>query len=88
MRVEDLAPWLRRVVLGGAGLAGVESTGVGDECLRVMFPAAGETEPALPEAYEALDADTKAALDALWESDRLEEEIEDEYDERLTALGL
>ncbi|RYB95918.1 siderophore-interacting protein [Nocardioides oleivorans] len=48
VRVEELAPWLRRVVLGGAGLADFESTGVGDEYLRVMFPPEGETEPRLP----------------------------------------
>ena len=40
------------------------------------------------EDYDALDADTRAALDQLWESGRPEDEIEDEYDERLTALGL
>lgn len=38
--------------------------------------------------YAALDADTRASLEALWTSDRAEEEIEVEYDERLTALGL
>ncbi|MBD3913166.1 siderophore-interacting protein [Nocardioides hwasunensis] len=48
VRVEELTPWLRRVVLGGAGLADFESTGVGDEYLRVMFPAEGATEPDLP----------------------------------------
>lgn len=39
-------------------------------------------------SYNALDADTRAGLEALWEADRPEEEIEDEYDARLTALGL
>lgn len=48
VRVEELAPWLRRVVLGGPGLADFESTGVGDEYLRVMFPAPGAAEPDLP----------------------------------------
>jgi NADPH-dependent ferric siderophore reductase len=48
VRVEELTPWLRRVVLGGPGLADFESTGVGDEYLRVMFPPEGETEPHLP----------------------------------------
>jgi len=38
--------------------------------------------------YDALDDATRASLESLWESDRSEEEIEDEYDERLTALGL
>ncbi len=48
VRVEQLTPWLRRIVLGGDGLADFESTGVGDEYLRVMFPPEGESEPALP----------------------------------------
>jgi hypothetical protein len=30
----------------------------------------------------------RRSLEALWETDRPEEEIESEYDERLTALGL
>lgn len=36
-----------RVVFGGAGLAGFASTGVGDEYLRIFFPADG-AEPVLP----------------------------------------
>lgn len=48
LRVEELTPSLRRVVLGGPGLADFDSTGVGDEYLRVVFPAEGETEPRLP----------------------------------------
>jgi NADPH-dependent ferric siderophore reductase len=38
--------------------------------------------------YAALDEHTRRSLEALWETDRPEEEIESEYDERLTALGL
>lgn len=48
-RVERLSAGMTRVVLGGDGLAGFESTGVGDEYLRVWLPRAGETEPVLPE---------------------------------------
>lgn len=53
---EDLSPTLRRVVLGGDGLAGYRSTGVGDEYIRLIFPGDGETEPILPRvADDALD---------------------------------
>ncbi len=38
--------------------------------------------------YDALDESTREALEALWDSDRPEEEIEDDYDERLAQLGL
>jgi len=38
--------------------------------------------------YEGLPAQTLAELSALWEADRDEEEIEDEYVARLEALGL
>jgi NADPH-dependent ferric siderophore reductase len=38
--------------------------------------------------YAALDEHTRWSLEALWEADRPEEEIESDYDERLTALGL
>ena len=48
VRVADLTPSLRRVVFGGPGLATFESTGVGDEYLRVLFPAEGQDEPVLP----------------------------------------
>ncbi|MET0734170.1 MAG: siderophore-interacting protein, partial [Microbacterium sp.] len=47
-RVIELTPGMVRVVLGGAGLAGFETTGVGDEYLRVWLPREGETEPTLP----------------------------------------
>jgi len=63
VRVEDLTPSLKRVVLGGPGLSAFESTGVGDEYVRVLFPADGETEPVLPEIrngvfdYAAVDLD-------------------------------
>lgn len=53
---EDLSPTLRRVVLGGDGLAGYLSTGVGDEYIRLIFPGEGETEPILPTVTDdALD---------------------------------
>lgn len=45
---EDLSPTLRRVVLGGQGLAGYRTTGVGDEYIRLLFPAEGTKEPVLP----------------------------------------
>lgn len=52
----DLSPTLRRVVLGGPGLADYRSTGVGDEYIRLIFPAAGTREPVLPAVVEdALD---------------------------------
>ncbi len=40
------------------------------------------------ERYDALDPATRESLEALWAEDRPEEDIEFEYDERLTALGL
>jgi NADPH-dependent ferric siderophore reductase len=40
------------------------------------------------ERYAALDEATKRELESLWSSGRDEEEIEDEYNERLTRLGL
>ncbi len=49
VRVVDLTPSLRRIVFGGTDLKDFETTGVGDEYLRVLMPAAGETEPVLPE---------------------------------------
>ena len=53
---EDLSPTLRRVVLGGDGLAGYLSTGIGDEYIRLIFPGDGETEPILPTVTDdALD---------------------------------
>lgn len=38
--------------------------------------------------YQELDPATRAELEALWASDRDVQEIEDEYDDRLTRLGL
>ena len=38
--------------------------------------------------YDALDDATRHALEAMWSEDRPEEDIEGEYDDRLTALGL
>jgi len=40
------------------------------------------------ERWDALDAGTRAALDAIWERDADEDELVDEYDARLTELGL
>lgn len=54
VRIVDLTPSLRRIVFGGAGLADFETTGGGDEYLRVLMPAAGETEPVLPEISEGV----------------------------------
>lgn len=59
VRVEDLTPSMKRIVLGGEGLVGFVSTGVGDEYLRVLFPPFGETEPVLPTVVDnALDYST------------------------------
>ena len=38
----------RRIVFGGDGLADYASTGVGDEYVRLLFPADGEERPVLP----------------------------------------
>ncbi|MFK0004492.1 siderophore-interacting protein [Paenarthrobacter sp. NPDC090522] len=43
-----LTPGMVRITFGGPGLAGFESTGVGDEYLRVFLPDAGEHEARLP----------------------------------------
>jgi NADPH-dependent ferric siderophore reductase len=48
VRTEELTRAMRRIVLGGDGLAGYASTGVGDEYVRLIFPAPGATEPVLP----------------------------------------
>lgn len=45
VRTSDVSPSLRRIVFGGPGLAAFETTGCGDEYLRVMLPEPGETEP-------------------------------------------
>ncbi|RBL83822.1 siderophore-interacting protein, partial [Streptomyces cavourensis] len=37
-RVQPLTPTMTRVTLHGEGLAGFESTGVGDEYIRLFFP--------------------------------------------------
>lgn len=65
VRVEELAPWLRRVVLGGDGLRDFQSTGVGDEYLRVMFPPEGGTEPALPTVVDGVFDFGQVDLDLL-----------------------
>jgi NADPH-dependent ferric siderophore reductase len=51
-RVESLTPWMKRIVFGGPGLADFASTGVGDEYLRVIFPAPGASEPVLPDVVD------------------------------------
>lgn len=48
LRTRNLTPSMRRVVFGGPGLDGYRTTGVGDEYVRLVFPAPGATEPALP----------------------------------------
>lgn len=54
--VADLSASLRRIVIGGAGVADYLSTGVGDEYIRLIFPAPGTREPTLPDvAGDALD---------------------------------
>lgn len=64
VRTERLTPSMMRVVLGGDGLHEFESTGVGDEYLRIIFPVAGATEPILPTItdgnldYGSIDLDT------------------------------
>jgi NADPH-dependent ferric siderophore reductase len=62
--VSDLTPAMRRVVFDGPGLAGYETTGVGDEYVRLIFPAKGAAAPVLPEVtngdldYGSIDLDT------------------------------
>lgn len=41
-----------------------------------------------PELYEALDPSIQADLEAMWAGPGDEEAIQDDYDERLTRLGL
>jgi NADPH-dependent ferric siderophore reductase len=58
-RTEDLTPAMRRIVLGGAGLRGYTTTGVGDEYVRLIFPVPGATEPILPTVTgDCLDYDS------------------------------
>jgi NADPH-dependent ferric siderophore reductase len=55
----DLSATLRRIVIGGPGVADYLSTGVGDEYIRLVFPAPGTREPLLPAvAGDALDYST------------------------------
>ncbi len=54
VRIVDLTPSLRRIVFGGTDLKDFETTGVGDEYLRVLMPAAGEAEPVLPEITDGV----------------------------------
>lgn len=46
--VTDLAPGLRRFVFGGEGLADFETSGVGDEYLRIFLPDEPGGEPRMP----------------------------------------
>lgn len=46
--VTDLVPGLRRFVFGGPGLADFETSGVGDEYLRVFLPDEPGGEPRIP----------------------------------------
>lgn len=48
LSVTDLVPGLRRFVLGGPGLADFETSGVGDEYLRVFLPDEPTGEPRMP----------------------------------------
>lgn len=54
LRTRALSPSMMRVVLGGRGLLGFVSTGVGDEFVRLLFAAVGESEPRLPEAKDGV----------------------------------
>jgi len=56
---------------------------VNEGCLPNAYAAVDRNAP-----YHALDDETRTALSGLWDSDRSDDEIEEEYDERLTALGL
>lgn len=47
-RVRRLTTGMVRVVFGGEGLDGFVSSGIGDEYLRVFFPASQRDEPILP----------------------------------------
>ena len=57
----ELTPTMRRVVLDVSGYA---TTGIGDEYLRLIFPAAGATDPILPTVsdncldYQSIDLAT------------------------------
>lgn len=52
LRRKVLTPGMVRVTLGGAGLRGFRSTGIGDEYLRLFFPDATTGELALPSIDE------------------------------------
>lgn len=47
--VVKLTPSMNRVIFTGVGLAGFQTSGVGDEYLRVFLPPQGFDEPVLPE---------------------------------------
>lgn len=58
VRVTDLNPIFRRVVLGGPGLAGYESTGKADEWFRFVFPAEGRSSvppPTIVDGYASFE---------------------------------
>ncbi len=48
MDVRELTPSMRRLTLGGAGLADFRTTGLPDEWIRLFFPRAGEMHLPLP----------------------------------------
>jgi NADPH-dependent ferric siderophore reductase len=48
VRVAEVTPSMRRVVLGGPGVADYRSTGVGDEYVRLVFPTERGGVPVLP----------------------------------------
>jgi len=50
--ITPLTPGMVRIVFTGEGLEGFESSGVGDEYLRLFLPPEGHGEPTLPEPTE------------------------------------
>lgn len=53
VEVVDLTPGMRRIVFGGPGLSDYASTGVGDEYVRLIFPAEPDGEPPLPDVLDS-----------------------------------
>jgi NADPH-dependent ferric siderophore reductase len=49
LRARSLSPRMRRVTLGGGGLAGFESTDLPDERIKLLLPQPGQARPVLPE---------------------------------------
>jgi NADPH-dependent ferric siderophore reductase len=52
VRARSVTPRMRRVTVGGPGLAGFSSCGLGDERIKLLLPPEGERRPALPELDE------------------------------------